>query len=142
MRYITFPEPLPIPGSKDPKDESKPKLFGLSELLTECWAAPQWRDSDSANEAFVRVYDAFENKKPGDVVELENKDYEIFAPIVTMKGKPIPNQLIAPLFNKISIAVLAAPSKPPKSNGAAKELPASEDVKKLPDKTEEAAAEE
>ena len=142
MRYITIPEPLPIPGSKDPKDESKPKMFGLAELLSECWAAPQWRDNDSNNEAFVRVYDAFEGKEPGDVVELENKDYEVFAPIATMKGKPIPNQLIAPLVNKICIAVLTAPTKPPKANGAAKELPANEDVKKLPDKTKEAAAEE
>ena len=141
MRYITIPKPLPIPNSKDDKNDG-PAMYGFDKILAECWSSADWRADDTSIQAFARVYAAFEQKKPGDVVELEGKDYEVFVPIISMRGRPIPNQLIAPLYNILVISVLTAPTNPPTDNGAEKALSANnEDVKKLPDKVEAAAEE-
>ena len=111
MRYITIPPKQTIHAIKA-KGTDKPLDYGLIELLDEyVWGDPVWRETADANEAFERVFTAFEGKDIGDVVALEAKDFEILKPLAIMEGKPIARHL-APQFNRIMRSLWVATSKP------------------------------
>jgi len=122
MRYIVIP-PKQVLDSVIDSRTKQPVSYGLWDMLQEhCWGHPSWRQGgETTMNALDRIYDAFKDKKEGDVVELENADYEVIKPIAIMEGKQLPssasmqlNRLMRPFI----IAPTEAPKSPGKSDGA------------------------
>ena len=97
MRYITVPAArivpdvmtAPLAGSKD---KPKPYELTLSAFIRDLSVAPEWRQDESWLNSLITILDAFDNAKPGDVVELEDAHHERLCAV--FKGA----QGITPLF--------------------------------------------
>lgn len=113
MRYITVPKKQKLVGIVVEKETGKPVEYGLEELNRErVWGSPKWREKVGPEglKAMRRVFEAFEGKKPGDVVELENEDYELYEPIVSARGEQIQG-VLAPYFAVLMLSVQTAERK-------------------------------
>jgi len=120
MRYIVIP-PKQVLDAVINKQTKQPISYGLHDFLQEyCWGQPGWRDGGEASmKACDRIFVAFNNKQnEGDVVALTDEDYEVFKPIATLKGKPIP-PAFAIQFNRLMLPIVSASTEPPKSLGEA-----------------------
>ena len=114
MRYFTIPASEMIVDSEGHK-----KDYGWKELHEEVVLThEEWR-SGSAD--VLKAYDEVEQKCTGvvggDAVGLTDETYEIYVPILTLRGQKI-SMRIARAFNRLVRPVLEASHKPPKSDGA------------------------
>ena len=76
--------------------------------------------------ALERVFAAFDKKKEGEVVEMENADYELLKPLATMEGKQLPSSASMQL-NRLMRPFIVAPTEAPKSGGKGDEPAEGED---------------
>jgi hypothetical protein len=104
-------------------------LMTLESLLnSNCWGQPEWRQDEAWLAAWERLTDSFERgfRTMAPYVAADDKDYEKFAPIATLKGKQIAPHL-ARAVTKITAPITRASSTEPEAakqmNGAEKALP-------------------
>src|SRR6516165_8968878 len=112
MRYITVPAArivpdvmtAPLAGSKD---KPKPYELTLSAFIRDLSVAPEWRQDESWLNSLITILDAFDNAKPGDVVEFKGAQgiTPLFMPTVARQMR---NALNAPKAKQ------GAPTKPKK----------------------------
>lgn len=111
MKYLVIPQTLnsdPLPGQGDPKP-----LSFVDYLRQAVWTSDAWSANLEMSALYQSIYAKFRNVKPGDVVELEDREYEQFMPLATMRGKQRPEP-VSHLINMYAHSVLCAESvKPP-----------------------------
>jgi len=137
MKYITVPKKVRL--HKVLNDKKEHPEYGLTDWLEEVvWGNQGWRASLDAIEAFESLEEKLrgpwdeekerhQELEPGTVVELSEKEFEIFEPIATLKGKDLPAHLTP--VNHIIRAIMTASSKHPhKEQAEKKEKETSESV--------------
>jgi len=115
MRYIIIPDSINVSVTitNDGKQENRVVPYGLNDLnAQEVWTNEMWHQDLSSIEAFERIYLKFKGKKPGQVVPLEDADYERYMPLATMRGVKIRPDL-AYEMHMLMKAVHAASSTEP-----------------------------
>lgn len=108
MRYITIPESVVLQAS-DKHGNNIPVDYSFANLLAEIvWCHEIWHDGSIDNaDMFPVLYKKFLGKKPGEVVELTDAEYEKFAPIATKRGEKL-NPAIAFEMNTLMRCVITA----------------------------------
>ncbi len=107
MRYITIPEPVPLPAAPDG--------YTFDDLLEEqVWTHTFWRDAPGRDRSdmLFALAEKFKGTKAGDVVELTDAEYETLLPIACMRGIKLAPQVALPL-QRMMVPLFAAPSKRP-----------------------------
>lgn len=113
MRYVTIPSDITLKNPRT-KELSKDTKSFVS------YAYEVWFNDPKANtgplklRAWMKMVDAFDATKPGDVVELQETDYEALKAVVEAPGTVYP-PLFAIQLDAFSAAVLDAPSKDPRA---------------------------
>lgn len=124
MRYFIVPEPVTIEalsekgGPRDPDDpEAGPALvYTFAQFHREhVWPSEVWRSGSGDNaDHFDSIYSKISKAKPGDVIELTDPEYEVYAPIATMRGAKL-NPQVAVEFNQLMRPILRATTKRPEA---------------------------
>lgn len=120
MRYILLDHAEETIYVDDGKGGQKAVKVNLKQILEEnCWGAPEWRQDEAWLAAWERLSDVFEvafNAR-APYVGADDKDYEKFCPIATLKGKQLPMHLSRPI-TRLTACILRASSKEPEQKPA------------------------
>jgi len=130
MRYIDLTTPPQVYDLVDQAGNvTGQDLLTLEKFLhINCWGHPDWRQDEAWLAAWERLTDTFERafKTKATFAAVDDKDYEKFAPIATVKGKPLPPHM-SRAVTKLTAPITRASSKEPEAakavNGAEKALP-------------------
>lgn len=113
MKYVEVPESETL-YIQDP-DTEKPMVYTLSRLLSEhVWNSPDWRTNGAEWMAcLLRLMDKFEVTKPGDEIEVLDKDHEKLVSLASLPGIRLDPGLVKP-FTKLLYPLLNASDSPRK----------------------------
>lgn len=116
MRYITIPAAVTLmatrPGSAVPEEVA----FSFADLLKQhVWPHEMWRTGSAENsEAFWRLVEAFRDKQPGEVGAVTDADYELFAPLATLRDQKLQVGMAVEV-SRLMKPIISAPSKDPRA---------------------------
>lgn len=85
-------------------------------LNSNCWGQPEWRQDEAWLSAWERLTEIFERafKTKAPFAACDDKDYEKFAPIATLKGKQIAPHM-ARAVTRLTACITRASSKEPEA---------------------------
>ena len=85
MKRVTIPETLKIKNEAGTLVE----LPYVEFLNANVWNHPDWRKSKDYADAYNRLVESFDNKKPSDTVDMLDKDFEKWEKIARLEGIPL-----------------------------------------------------
>lgn len=108
MKYITIPQDERITVGQ------AAGTMSFEDLLRQVvWPNPVWRDGSLDNAKALRtLIERFNGCRPGSVVELDDRTYELFLPVVTMKGEKLNEQIAQQLYNLMFPVITASDERP------------------------------
>lgn len=114
MRYIVIPQPVSVSGVTLPNGE--PITATFEDLIGKTLiTSPKAVDNIERLKHFRLILEAVEKLKPGEVLELENKQWEYLESLLTefRDFNPIWKRAFLPFFEAILGADTKAPVSPP-----------------------------
>lgn len=101
MKRVTIPPPVETLGTV----EGKPSLIQLSlglHLRLHVWPSPYWRTGGSDKiRCAIRLAEIFENRNPGDEVDLSDRDHEMLVECALMHGQALGDAVAIPVLKLI-----------------------------------------
>jgi hypothetical protein len=108
MKYLTVPAAVEVMN-----DQGKAVELTFDKFLADqVWPHPVWRLSKDNYDRFVECVGLFKDCKEGDVIELSDGAYEVFAPIASMRNEQLAPHNLLPLMQLIGAVLKATSEKP------------------------------
>ncbi len=114
MKYIVIPENVVLSRIIDGKAE-KMELTFADYLGQNVFNQEVWRSNADYFMIGKSLRTKFKNIKPGDVVEVSDREHEKFEPLVCLRGKEINGEFKDQLMDLME-PVIMAPSKDPRED--------------------------